>query len=279
MNALAVDVSYRNTNNPNDPRDMFNRFFRILDKGINNTSGFRAKSKASGSTDIEACAFCVLVTNFGETEWPDELDRESGLFTYYGDNRRPGPIHDTPVGGNRLLRRVFADLHTGQRAAIPPFLVFEKYKTPGETHMRFLGLAAPGAQGMSAIDDLVAVWRVAGTTRFQNYKARFTILREETIPREWLAEMVNGTPPVGSAMSPKSWKRWVDTGVYAPLICARKREPRSRRAQQPQSAAEKALLDRIVADFTDREFEFAAAAIVQLMDNRFTGFHRDTAGP
>lgn len=115
MNLLRLDASLRNTNNPHNPKDEFNRFFRFgtgaTAKGINNTSGFRPKSTLAGSTDIEACAFCVLVTTFGESEWPDAVDLEAGLFTYFGDKRDEGDLHDTTVGGNRLLRSVYQKLH------------------------------------------------------------------------------------------------------------------------------------------------------------------------
>lgn len=268
---LHIDGSYRNTNNPNNPNDVFNRFFQFRDgRGINNVSGFRAKSKAEGSRDIEKCGFCLLVTNFGETEWPDELDRESGLFTYYGDNRRDGLLHETAVGGNRLLRRVFTDVHTGQREPIPPFLVFERHKKSGKTYMRFLGLAAPGARGVSAFDDLVAVWRVSGVTRFQNYRALFTILKEEITPRAWLEDLVDGVSPAGSRHCPKAWSQWVSTGLYKPLTCERGFEPRTLKDQLPQNDAERVILDQILNGLTDRQFEFAAAALVNLMDERFS---------
>lgn len=65
---LRVDASYRNTNDWKGPKDIFNRFFRFADgKGINNTSGFRPKSRAGGKTNIEECV-CILVTTWGETE-------------------------------------------------------------------------------------------------------------------------------------------------------------------------------------------------------------------
>ena len=106
MDELRVDASYQNTGNWKKPHDEFNRFFRFADgKGINNTAGFRPKSRAGGNTDITACAFCVLVTNFGEHEWPDLLDRETGAFVYYGDNRSVGivpPAVDLPVSERRL---------------------------------------------------------------------------------------------------------------------------------------------------------------------------------
>lgn len=70
INSLRIDALYRNTNDWNKAEDEFNKFFRFSDeKGINNTSGFRPKSRSDiKSTDILDCAFCVLVTNVGEHE-------------------------------------------------------------------------------------------------------------------------------------------------------------------------------------------------------------------
>ena len=40
-----------------------------------------------------------------KADWPDALDPETGLFTYFGDNRRPGKeLHETSRGGNAILR-------------------------------------------------------------------------------------------------------------------------------------------------------------------------------
>lgn len=273
METLRVDSSLRNTNNPNNPVDVFNRFFRFGDgRGINNTSGFRAKSKAGQSTDIESCAFCLLITTFGEAEWPDSLDYESGIFTYFGDKRSEGDLHETTVGGNRFLRSMFNKLHVGQRNLIAPVLVFENYKGIDGAYMRFLGLAAPGAQGLSAFDDLVAVWRIKDKNRFQNYRAIFTILKEDAVNRKWLEDMVNGVVPSESDHCPSIWRRWVSTGRYEPLTCERKREPRTKAEQLPQRDNERKTLGRVIDAFTDREFEFAAVDIVQLMDPRFSDF-------
>ena len=272
LGEVRIDELYRNTNDWKHPDDTFNRFFRFDDgKGINNTSGFRPKSKAGGSTSIGDCAFCVLVTTFGETEWPDTLDRESGRFTYFGDNRMKGvQLHDTRVGGNRLLQRVYSLLHTHKRSEIPPFLCFETIKTAQGTFMRFLGLACPGGEGISAFDDLVAVWRIKGEDRFQNYRAMFTVLREETLQKSWLEDMVAGIPPAESKHCPATWRQWVKTGRYTPLSCARQIEPRTRKEQEPADTNERKVLQRIYEELSEREFEFAAAELVQLMDERFT---------
>src|SRR5207249_4406171 len=60
---------------------------------------------------------------------PDFIDIYTGVFTYFGDNKRPGrALHDTQRHGNELLRSCFATLHDApdQRVKIPPFLVFTK---------------------------------------------------------------------------------------------------------------------------------------------------------
>lgn len=133
-------------------------------------------------------------------------------------------------------------------------------------------LAVPGARSVSSLDDLVAVWRVHETTRFQNYKAIFTILKEAEIPRVWLEDLVAGSPGAESGQCPPTWKRWTESGLYSPLVCERKKEPRSRKSQLPGSKEEEQILKRVMDSLNDRDFEFAAAEIVKLMDERFSEF-------
>ncbi|GAB2587716.1 restriction endonuclease [Ramlibacter solisilvae] len=274
MDVLRVEGLYRNTQDWKQEADQFNKFFRFTDakgrtSGINNVAGFRAKSKA-GSTNILNCAFCVLVTNLGELEWPDDLDRESGVFTYYGDNRSPGhSIEDTALGGNRLLAAVFSKLHEGKRDEVVPFLCFESVKAPGPSHMRFLGLACPGGAGISATEDLVGVWRVTGGRRFQNYRALFSILNADSIPKAWLEDLVNGQSPADSKHCPKVWRNWVKTGAYRNLTCEPEQQPRRKLEQLPASAAEWAVLRRVHQALSPREFEFAALELTKLLDSRF----------
>jgi hypothetical protein len=47
-----------------------------------------------------------------DPDWPDALDVETGLFTYFGDNKSPGrEPHRTARGGNELLRFAFEAIH------------------------------------------------------------------------------------------------------------------------------------------------------------------------
>ncbi|MCM2574437.1 restriction endonuclease [Achromobacter xylosoxidans] len=271
MPHLRVDASYRNTNNWNLPVDEFGKFFRFADgRGIKNIGGFRPKSKASGSTRITDCCFCVLVTNLGETEWPDALNSETGAFIYYGDNRSPGEIvNRTHVGGNSLLESVFAKVHSGQRQGIPPFLCFQSFGAAEGMYMRFLGLAAPGGPAASGLEDLVAVWRIKGNERFQNYRALFSILAADTVSHEWLEDLVRGVAPAESSHCPLAWKVWVNRGRYDLLKCERTVRARTKEEQAPRCARESAVLSALCSSLTPRQFEFAAAALVTMMDERF----------
>ena len=274
---LHVEQLYKNTNNWKRADDEFNRLFRFNDgsgssKGINNVAGFRPKNKnSSKSTDIVDCAFCVLVTNLGEAEWPDHLDKETGLFRYYGDNRVPGKAIDaTPVGGNRLLQSIYGKLHTGRLKEVSPLLCFETVKGGSGTYMRFLGLACPGAQGMSAEDDLVGVWRIKDGKRFQNYRATLSILREAEVARSWLEDLVDGISPTESSHCPVTWRLWATSGRYRMLECEPQLQPRKKTDQLPSNAREQRTLEAIYEGLTAREFEFAAVDFVQLLSRAFT---------
>ena len=91
-----------------------------------------------------------------ELEWPDYLDKETGIFRYYGDNRKPGrALTETKLGGNKLLEKVFDCLNNNKNLdEIPPFLIFKK--TGERRNVQFLGLAVPGNPKISPDRDLVA---------------------------------------------------------------------------------------------------------------------------
>jgi hypothetical protein len=74
--------------------------------GCGNMGGFRLAGKGQDKL------FVALFTTGQEKDWPDRIDLNTRQFTSYGDNRTPGhELHDTPLGGNRVLRRVFDLVH------------------------------------------------------------------------------------------------------------------------------------------------------------------------
>ncbi len=191
-----------------------------------NQGGFRF----AGSGSKHAYRIALLYTSGEDPDWPDFLDEETGLFTYFGDNKAPGKgLHTTPRGGNELLRFSLDALHAqpARRADVPPFFIFTKAGTG--RNVRFRGLAVPGGKDVSPASDLVAVWRTAKGQRFQNYRATFTVLDVSTVSRQWIGDLNSGL--ILGAACPKVFKDWVQSGVYRPLEAPRTLEYREKSAQ------------------------------------------------
>src|SRR5690606_16830077 len=112
--------------------------------------------------------------------------------------------------GNQLLRDVFADASGNQEARnrVPPIFVF--FSTGEYRDVRFGGLVVPGTDNLHAEEDLVAIWKSADGLRFQNYRARFTVLNVESISRAWIESVQAGNPRLD--LAPPAWRDWVTLG-------------------------------------------------------------------
>lgn len=252
---LFVDCLYqggRKGNASDDP------LYRLLP--VSNQGGFRIVG-----TKTEP-KFIVLTTSMNDINWPDEVDKETGIFTYFGDNKKPGhELHDTPRYGNLLLKNMFDQAHgkVEDRRNVPPIFIFAK---GGEWRdMIFIGLAVPGAPHLDSNNDLVAVWKLRNGHRFQNYRAQFTILNEPVVKKEWITDIIAGNPL--SASCPVSWKKWVEQGVYSPLKAPRALEYRTREEQLPDSQLGKTLIKKIHSFFKDDPYKFenCAGKIAEMM--------------
>ncbi|QXX74326.1 restriction endonuclease [Methylovirgula sp. HY1] len=131
--------------------------------------------------------------------------------------------------------------------------------------VRFLGLAVPGASDLDASEELVAIWRNVKGERFQNYRARFTVLDASRISRSWIDGIINGKPD--HSIAPQAWITWRNTGRRKALIAARTLEYRSRAEQLPDDKEEQAIIEAIRMHFDGRPhaFEHCAAALARLM--------------
>ena len=118
---LYVDCIYKGGTTPNISAEPFHK----LIPGCENSGGFRKKLREDGSGKY---AYVVLYTSMEELEWPDYLDKETGIFRYYGDNRKPGQqLINTKKQGNKILEMAFHLLNEGINLKdMPPFLVFKK---------------------------------------------------------------------------------------------------------------------------------------------------------
>ena len=127
---LVVDATYQGGRGGNAGDDPLNPLLQV-----SNSGGFRYRGS------LDRLEMVVLTTKMDDPDWPDALDPETGIFTYYGDNKKHGcELHDTNRFGNELLRRVF-DLAHGSpqdRARVPPIFAFVTVKPNRDA--RFLGL-------------------------------------------------------------------------------------------------------------------------------------------
>jgi hypothetical protein len=78
---LHVDCTYKGGNSL--AQEPLHAMFKC---GIG--GGFRYKRIKNGRYLL-----VVLFSSGSDPDWPDRLDPETGLFVYYGDNRRPGDLH------------------------------------------------------------------------------------------------------------------------------------------------------------------------------------------
>lgn len=253
---LIVDAIYEGGRSGNSADDPLHPLM-----GVSNQGGFRYLGS------LEQPRLIVLTSSFNDPDWPDRLDRETGTLKYFGDNKRPGrALHDTPRNGNHLLRNLFNALHGNppRRSRVPPVLVFGNAGVFRD--VVFLGLAVPGVPELSPFEDLVAIWKIAGGERFQNYRASLTVLDVANVPRAWLSDVKDGNPL--SANCPGAWKDWVERGSYKPLKAELAIEHRGKNEQIPSSEESLNIVRTIYERFKDSpvDFEACAAKIAQLMD-------------
>lgn len=220
---LRIDRVYEGGTSGTMADDVLSKMFPVGNQG-----GFRY----NGSPSKHNVRLIVLYTSGADLDWPDAIDPETGDFTYYGDNKKPGSeLHATSRRGNLLLRDIFAwsSSSAEDREKVPPILLFEKYGK-GRS-VQFRGLLAPGSPRLSPEEELVAVWRTTRKHRFQNYRAHFTILDEGTITREWIDQLLEGEPLKRGC--PRAWRRWVQGRIYTPLMAPRTVVIRSKEDQYP----------------------------------------------
>ncbi len=252
---LRVDAIYQGGRKGNAGDDPLPYLLKI-----SNSGGFRYRGS------LDRLELLVLTSSLSDPDWPDMLDSETGTFTYYGDNKHPGRgLHETPRKGNELLRRVFDLSHSGPegRRKVPPILVFAN--TGEWRDVTFLGLAVPGTSDLRASEDLVAIWKSSKGKRFQNYRARFSILDVPTMERAWITDLIQGDPH--SVNAPEAWMRWIETGQARSLRAARSIEYRTKPEQLPQTANDLAIAECIHSHFSSdpHGFEHCAAALARLL--------------
>ena len=252
---LHVDAVYQGGRRGNAGDDPLPRLLKVSAGG-----GFRYRGS------LDALDMVVLTSTTNDLDWPDMLDTELGVYTYYGDNKQPGrPLHETPRRGNKLLKRIFQLAQSGVegRNHVPPVFIFANVGVRRDA--KFLGLAVPGTTDLRTSEDLVAIWKSVEGARFQNYRARFTVLNTGTITRAWLSDIIWRRP--NSAYAPKVWEMWVERGTVQPLRAEKSLEYRTKTEQLPQNLDSKNVIESIHNYFSSNPhgFEQCAGALARMM--------------
>lgn len=283
---LYVDAVYKA--NP----DIKNLGAEVLSKlmGVGVQGGFRYVGSS------KCPKYIVLFTTGENIYWRDELDVYSGVFVYYGDQRKEGPITDTKLRGNFVLEKTFHRAFSTsleKRSEIPPIFVFQKAEG---RDVKFLGLAVPGVSGKPQKEWLTAVWGVdENGTRFLNYKSFFTILNTVTRTKDnscddginlaWLTDIESGNA-LQSKYVPEVWKRYIEKGHFEPLVADPVVDTKISEAEQlpPKDSVKFHMLESIHRYFIDIDggyaFEKFANYIVKQWDHNVdvvdtTASHKD----
>lgn len=222
-------------------------------------------------------AYVVLTTTMSELEWPDYIDEETGIFRYYGDNRKSGRRHtDTKPNGNKLLEHVFGMLNSNESLEdMPPFFVFRSTGT--DRDFKFLGLAAPGNPNISPDRDLIAIWRTMEGNRFLNYESYFTILDTGTEPitQDWLKSLIDDHEN-NLRYAPLVWKNFIAKGrkgIQA-LKAPRIHQVPSKNDQMNCDREGERCIEIIYNHYKENPFGFEACAteLIKNMDTNFVKF-------
>ncbi len=254
---LVVDAVYEGGNIGNLKSEVISKVLSVEnDKGeslkVHTTGGFRYRGKLPNPLVV------VLTSNSSEPAWPDSINPFTGQLTYFGDNRSPGELHETHLGGNQILADSFARFGDGKKAreSLPVFFYFTKWSGFSQ---QFRGLVVPSGIGVTADDQLSAIWRTKNGARFQNYRAIFTVLNIPEISRQWITDLMLGKDKLIN--SPESYRQWVATGKYEPLVSENVIQIRTKQEQLPQDAAGLKLVGHIHQRFENKPHDFEPVAL------------------
>lgn len=238
---LHVDRVYAGSKSNGRSLDAVSRLFGV---------GVRGGIRFRGSAAKDSVQLVVLYSTGDNPDWRDYLDAQSGMLTYYGDNRHPGKgLLDTHLNGNTAFKNAFSasrDSRVG-RSKVSPFFYFELVKKEGSL-VRFRGLAAPGGEAMTSSEELSAPWWTRDGQRFQNYCAKFTILDAPVIRHSWIDELLAGE--ILGDSCPDAWREWVESRTYRTLTATSTDPVRSRDKQLPSDVAGNEILEAIGNHFS-----------------------------
>lgn len=263
FNKLIIDCNYEDSREAGSP--LAGQPLLKIFPGIGNMKGIRVVGRKPD------WKLYVLTSTEREPDWPDVLDEATGVLTYWGDNRTPGrELHH--AHGNFMFREIF-NRNLGSREVrrlVPPGFYF----TGGEQgrDVVFRGMLIPRTIQSDNAEDLIAVWRSTNGERFQNYRAKFSVIDASEIDLNWISSILEGSENL--ELAPAAWKDWVNTGKIQVLEAPRTLEYRKKSQQIPANISELEMLRFIHSYFegNDAVFEHFATAIWRISDSRVSAW-------
>ncbi|RTX83764.1 restriction endonuclease [Staphylococcus piscifermentans] len=265
---LIIDAIYEGGNKGNISDDAIGKLMYT-----GNSGGFRVKNNVEKNP-----AYLVLYTSGEDVNWPDEINKEKGIVTYFGDNRKAGKqINETKKNGNKYLERIWGVNNEASKLDIPIFMFKKNPTLSSRRSVQFIGLLVPQVIGERNEALLNGIWRTdENGQRFLNYEAKFSILNtgKDVITRKWIDSLIT-TPLTSDEYAPKAWLRYQKTkSITKSLVLEAPNEihVRSKDSQlKMENKTDKAMLNILINNFSDNpyHFEYVAVDIVSSMDNSF----------
>ena len=263
FNKLVIDCTYEDSREDGSP--LSGQPLQKIFPGIGNMKGIRAVGRKPD------WKLFVLTSTQRESDWPDALDESSGVLTYWGDNRTPGrELHSS--AGNFMFREIFdqAAGSSESRMKVPPGFYF----TSGDRgrDVIFRGLVVPRTIQSDNAEDLIAVWRSTNGHRFQNYRAKFSVIDASEIDLKWIESLLQGCENID--LAPPAWRDWTQKGKIQVLAAPRTLEYRKKSQQIPDDISELEMLRFIHSYFegNDSMFEHFATSVWRISDSRVSAW-------
>ena len=222
---------------------------------VGNSGGFRYRMRGPAA----ALANCALIAcTEDEPNWADHLDVETGRFTYYGDNRRPGhELHETPRGAIDCSDKLFDAVRSGNRSAVPPLFIFTTtgvWTRSSLSRSSSAGSTEPSGDGRShrSLENRVG----EPSTELQGRVHR---PRRGRGARAWIVDLLARNPM--SPNTPTVWADFVTSGVYRSLLAPRTLAHRTTAQQKPVTPIGVQIISLIHQHFANRPFDFEKCAV------------------